>query len=39
MNIGCLEGITEETLSKIPITYVDGLHDRWDQAPEFTGHL
>ena len=39
VNIGCLEGVTERELSAIPITYVDGLHDRWQQAPEFTAHL
>lgn len=39
VNIGCLEGVTEETLSQIPITYVDGLHDRWTEAPQFTRHL
>ncbi|HEX6930042.1 MAG TPA: GFA family protein [Gammaproteobacteria bacterium] len=38
INIGCLEGISEEDLSKIPITYVDGLNDRQD-APEFFSHL
>ena len=39
VNIGCLEGVTEEDLSKIPITYVDGMHDRWAFAPEFFQHL
>lgn len=39
INLGCLEGITEEALSKIPITYVDGLNDRWDRRPEFYAHL
>ncbi|GGX80738.1 aldehyde-activating protein [Litchfieldella qijiaojingensis] len=39
INIGCLEGVTEEELSRIPITYVDGMHDRWDAAPEFYSHL
>jgi hypothetical protein len=39
VNIGCLEGITEEALSKVPVTYVDGLHDRWDGTPEHIGHL
>ncbi|MET0167999.1 MAG: GFA family protein, partial [Vicinamibacterales bacterium] len=27
VNLGCLEGVSEETLSKIPITHVDGMHD------------
>lgn len=39
INIGCLEGVTEEELSRVPIIYVDGMHDRWDAAPEFTSHL
>ena len=38
INIGCLEGVSEEALSKIPIVYVDGMHDRQD-APEFFSHL
>jgi hypothetical protein len=33
INIGCLEGVSEEELSRIPVTYVDGLHDRWDASP------
>jgi len=39
VNIGCLEGVSEAELSRIPITYVDGMHDRWQQVPEFTSHL
>ena len=39
VNIGCLEGVGEEELSRIPVTYVDGLHDRWQSEPEFTRHL
>lgn len=39
VNIGCLEGVTEEELSRIPITCVDGMHDRWDRTPEFSRHL
>lgn len=39
INLGCLEGISEEELSQIPITYIDGLHDRWQAPPEFTAHL
>jgi hypothetical protein len=26
-------------LSKIPITYVDGGNDRWQESPEFVAHL
>jgi hypothetical protein len=39
VNIGCLEGVTEEELSNIPITYVDGMHDSWQHAPEYSSHL
>ncbi|MGQ0429998.1 MAG: GFA family protein [Gammaproteobacteria bacterium] len=39
VNIGCLEGVSEEELSRIPITRVDGMHDRWQSPPEFFSHL
>jgi len=39
VNIGCLEGVSEEELSRIPVTYVDGMHDRWAATPEFWKHL
>lgn len=39
VNIGCLEGVTEEELSKIPIKYVDGMNDDWGHAPKYTSHL
>jgi hypothetical protein len=39
VNIGCLEGVSEEELARIPITYVDGMNDRWQQAPEYLAHL
>lgn len=39
VNIGCLEGVSESELSTIPITYVDGLNERWQHAPEFYAHL
>ena len=38
VNIGCLEGVSEEELAAIPIVYVDGMHGRME-APEFTRHL
>jgi hypothetical protein len=38
VNIGCLEGVSEEELSKIPVTRVDGMHDRMEE-PEFGSHL
>lgn len=38
VNIGCLEAVTEEQLSKIPITYVDGMNER-QELPEYCAHL
>lgn len=38
INIGCLEGVTEEELSEIPITYVDGMNDR-QESPQYFAHL
>lgn len=39
VNLGCLEGISEEALSQLNIVHVDGLHDRWQHAPVFFSHL
>lgn len=39
VNLGCLENVTDEELSKVPIVFVDGLHDRWQSAPEHFRHL
>lgn len=39
VNIGCLEGVPDEELSRIPITYVDGGNERWQSAPQFFAHL
>ena len=39
VNVMCLEGITEEELSRVPITYVDGLNDKWQRSPQFFSHL
>ena len=39
VNLGCLVDVTDEELSKVPITYVDGLHDNWKSAPAFHSHL
>lgn len=36
---GCLEGVTDEELSRIPITYVDGMNDRWQEPPRYSSHL
>ena len=39
VNLGCLEDIDDETLSRLSITHVDGLNDRWQSAPAFFAHL
>jgi hypothetical protein len=39
VNLGCLDDVSDEELSKVPITYVDGRNDRWQSTPEFFAHL
>ena len=39
VNLGCLEDVTDEEFSQIPITYVDGRNDGWPNAPQFFAHL
>ena len=31
--------VSEERLAKVPVSYVDGLHDRWSEAPKYFSHL
>jgi hypothetical protein len=38
VNLGCLEGLSEAELAAIPITYVDGMNDRF-APPAHTAHL
>ena len=38
INIGCLEGVSEEELSRVPIVYVDGMNDSRD-PPRYFAHL
>jgi hypothetical protein len=38
VNVGCLEGLSEQALAGIPVTCVDGMNDRTD-APAFVAHL
>ncbi len=38
VNLGCLDGVSEATLAAIPVTRIDGLHDRFE-PPEFASHL
>ena len=39
VNLGCLEDVTDEQLSRLAITYVDGLNDAPQRAPAFFSHL
>ena len=39
VNLGCLGGVSEDTLSRLAITQVDGLNDRWESAPACCSHL
>jgi hypothetical protein len=38
VNVGCLEGVPEDVLAAIPITYVDGINDRFAPPVHFA-HL
>lgn len=38
VNVGCLDNVSDEELSRIPITYVDGRADRFE-PPAHCGHL
>lgn len=39
VNLMCLDDVSDEELACVPITYVDGLHDRWDRVPALFAHL
>jgi hypothetical protein len=38
VNLGCLTDVSDEELSRVPVTYVDGRNDR-QTMPEFFSHL
>jgi hypothetical protein len=38
VNLGCLEGVSEEELSRVPVTYIDGRNDRMT-TPRYFSHL
>jgi hypothetical protein len=38
VNLGCLEDVSDEELSRVPITYVDGRNDRF-APPDCVSHL
>jgi hypothetical protein len=39
VNPGCLNDVTDEELSKVPVVYIDGRNDKWQDRPEFFAHL
>lgn len=39
INVGCLEGVPDEELARIPIVYVDGRDDQWQRAPHHFRHM
>ncbi len=39
VNVMCLGDITDEELAGVPITYVDGRNDNWQNAPTFFSYL
>lgn len=39
VNVGCLDDVTDDELSRAPIVYVDGRHDNWANAPLHFRHL
>jgi len=39
VNLGCLEDVTDEELSKLTIVYVDGRADNWQNPPPHFSHL
>ena len=38
INVGCIEGLGDEEMARIPVTYIDGLHGRME-PPDFFSHL
>jgi hypothetical protein len=39
VNVACLDGVDIDELMAAPLTYYDGLHDNWGEAPDETRHL
>lgn len=39
INVACLDDLDPATLSAVPITYLDGLHDTWAPIEENTQYL
>jgi hypothetical protein len=39
VSVTSLQGISEEEFAAIPVTYQDGLHDKWWEPPAVTSYL
>lgn len=39
INVGCLDDLDDEALSRLTVTRVDGAHDRWGEPPAHGEHL
>lgn len=39
VNVACLEGVDIEQLIAAPISYFDGLNDKWEEVPSEIRHL
>lgn len=39
VNIACLEAVDVDELMAAPITFYDGLHDKWGERPQEVRHL
>jgi len=39
VNIACLDGVDIDELMAAPVSYYDGLHNNWGEAPAETRHL
>ena len=39
VNVMCIDDVSDEELARVPITYVDGRADRWQDAPLYFSHL
>ncbi|GBF38521.1 GFA family protein [Leptospira johnsonii] len=39
INLGALDNLDPKEWASVPVSYLDGLHDRWDREPEFISHL
>ncbi|MGC4090453.1 MAG: GFA family protein [Polyangiaceae bacterium] len=39
VNVACLDGVSEQELSELPVHYADGLNDDWQTTPKFCSHL